>query len=292
METVVVTGGSGRIGSAVIRALAERGYRAVNVDRERAETDADRFIWADLTDAGDTYGALAQVKPDAVVHLGTTPNPVGGPDFAIFRSNAVSTWHVLEACEALDVGTVALASSIHVLGSIAPDAPLQVDALPVDESHGLTPQDGYGLGKETIETLADGFARRPGAPDTISSLRFPSVDTEEKIREQYPIGDGTTRVDNLGPDDDYRDILFAYVHVDDVADLACKCVDATFEGHERFWVSAPDTRAAVPTSALAERYYPDAEIERDLGERYSLVDTTKARECLGWRPERSWRQFR
>jgi nucleoside-diphosphate-sugar epimerase len=82
MARIVVTGGSGKAGRAVVRDLLEHGHQVLNVDRvPSAESrDADSpapFLPADLTDFGQALEALsgAEVLPgvEAVVHLAAIP---------------------------------------------------------------------------------------------------------------------------------------------------------------------------------------------------------------------------
>nr|WP_249361357.1 hypothetical protein [Haloterrigena sp. H1] len=91
-----------------------------------------------------------------------------------------------------------------------------------------------------------------------------------------------------------RNTLFSYVHLSDVADLVRRTVEATFDGHERVWVSAPDTSAAMPSRELAATVFPDAELRDALGdgEHAALIDTGNAETLLDWAPEWSWRQLR
>lgn len=287
METVLVTGGSGRIGSGIVRHLNDRGYRTVNVDRVSDPGQADVYIEADLTDAGEVYGAFARTEPDAVAHMGAIPNSGSHPDHVVFESNAMGTYHVLEVATALGIESLCMASSIQAMGSIMPPAPLAVDYLPVDEEHRQTPRDCYALGKQTVEVLADGFARRPEPPRTISTFRFPPVLEADTIRERFPEGDGT--VESLS--DGGRDVLFSYVAVGDVADLVRRALEADFAGHERFMVSARDTRTTVPTAELIDAFYPDADTRTRLPEHGALIDTGKARRLLDWEPETSWRDL-
>jgi nucleoside-diphosphate-sugar epimerase len=76
-DTVLVTGGFGLVGSATVRRLAELGRRVVAAD---LDTPANRkaaeklprgaeFRWADLTDSEQVRGLVADVAPDAIIHL-------------------------------------------------------------------------------------------------------------------------------------------------------------------------------------------------------------------------------
>ncbi|WP_267642822.1 NAD-dependent epimerase/dehydratase family protein [Haloarchaeobius amylolyticus] len=293
-ETVAVTGGNGRVGRNILRHLNEAGYRTVDLSRgKRDEEHSDAYLTTDLLDAGEVYGSLAKADADAVVHLGMLPTPDVTPGYRTFESNAMSSYHVLEAAGELGLETAVLASSFSAIGGGFEPHPITVDYLPVDEAHRLTPSNPYALGKQTLEVIADGFARRPAdRPRTITSVRFPWVVDDEMARETFVEADRT--LSGLRDSENFhtqRNTLFTYVHVSDAVDLVRRAVEADFDGHEPVWVSAPDTSAETPTREIAAELFPDAEL-RGLGDGdYApLVDTTKATELLGWEPGWSWRQ--
>ena len=58
MSKVIVTGGSGKGGRAVIKDLLQHGYEVVNIDQQPPKEDICQYIQADLTDFGqvlDTF---------------------------------------------------------------------------------------------------------------------------------------------------------------------------------------------------------------------------------------------
>jgi nucleoside-diphosphate-sugar epimerase len=290
IERVAVTGGNGKIGTAILEEFAEHGYDTVDVARgKRREGVSDEYRTTDLLDAGQVYGAFAASDPDAVVHMGTIPSPTSHAGHTTFESNAMSAYHVLEAATALDLEAVVLPSSINVMGADFQDAQTDVRYLPVDEDHPLTPRDPYALGKHTTEVLGDGFARRPDTPQ-VASLRYPWVATSEELREAYAESDrtlaGVRESDWSG-----RSTLFSYLHRDDAASVARRAVEADLEGHEAFWAVAADTNAAVPSERLAAEFFPEAEVRGELDGSESLISTGKARGLLDWEPERSWRDL-
>ncbi|SER53838.1 NAD-dependent epimerase/dehydratase family protein [Natrinema salaciae] len=295
-ETVAVTGGNGRVGRHVIAHLADEGYRTVNLSRGKRDEDrADAYLTTDLLDAGEVYGSLAKSDADAVVHLGMIPTPESTPGFRTYESNALSSYYVLEAAGELGIDTVALASSLSALGGGYEPEPTTVDYLPVDEAHRLTPSTSYGIGKQTLEIAADGVARRTDArPRTIASLRFPWVVDDDRARETFLETDRTlSGLRQTGDFHAQRNTLFSYVHLSDAVDLVRRTVEASFDGHERVWVSAPDTSAETPSRELAATVFPDAERRDALGEgeHAALIDTAKAEALFDWTPEWSWRQL-
>lgn len=292
IDTVAVTGGNGIVGQVLLEHFAEHGYRTVNIARgKQREEVSDAYRTTDLLDAGEVYGSIASSDADAVVHMGTIRWPIEHPWHVTYESQVMTTYNILEATSQLGIDDVVLPSSINVMGCVYQDPPTEVDYLPVDEGHPLTPRDPYALGKHAVEVTADGFGRLADGPDRIATLRYPWVASEEEIRETFVEKDRS--LDGLRDAWHHttRDVLFSYIHAWDAASIARRAVEADFEGHERFWAVAADTTAEVENDELVAEYYPDAEIRRDLGSHESLISIDKARELLGWEPEHSWRDL-
>lgn len=77
-QTIAVTGGSGKLGRAVVAELIERGDTVVNFDRVPSPDTRARFIRTDFTDYGQVVEAFAGIDEvhdgvDAVVHLAAIP---------------------------------------------------------------------------------------------------------------------------------------------------------------------------------------------------------------------------
>ena len=92
-RTVAVTGGSGKLGRAVVAALIEEGWTVVNFDRVPSPDGRARFIRTDLTDYGQVVEALCGIDEvhrgvDPVVHLAAIP----GATFAPTSPPSTTTW--------------------------------------------------------------------------------------------------------------------------------------------------------------------------------------------------------
>jgi len=68
MKRIIVTGGSGKAGRAVIKELVEQGYEVVNVDLLPPRERLTPYLKTDLTDLGQVFEVLHGA--DALVHLG------------------------------------------------------------------------------------------------------------------------------------------------------------------------------------------------------------------------------
>jgi NAD(P)-dependent dehydrogenase (short-subunit alcohol dehydrogenase family) len=91
-RTVAVTGGSGKLGRAVVAALIEEGWTVVNFDRVPSPDSRARFIRTDLTDYGQVVEALSGIDEvhtgvNAVVHLAAIPGATFAPNVATFDNN-------------------------------------------------------------------------------------------------------------------------------------------------------------------------------------------------------------
>lgn len=108
--SVLVTGGSGFIGSAVCRRLVRRGYRVVNLDKltyagnprsldDIADHPNYRFVQADIADQQVVTGLLAESRIDMIMHLAAETHVDRSIDGAapFIESNVVGTFRLLEA---------------------------------------------------------------------------------------------------------------------------------------------------------------------------------------------------
>jgi dTDP-glucose 4,6-dehydratase len=111
---VLVTGGAGFIGSAVVRhAVLDLGWEILNVDKLTyagnlsslepvARHSNYSFLEADICDADATTKALAQFKPAAIMHLAAESHvdrSIDGPAEFI-ETNVVGTSVLLEGARA------------------------------------------------------------------------------------------------------------------------------------------------------------------------------------------------
>lgn len=289
-DTVLITGSNGDIGQAAVREFVEAGYRVVTVDREPGEQPGVAHHWTgDLLDPDTVDAVVADSGADAVVHLGTLPHPEGRPGHVTYRSNAMTTYNVLEAAAAHGVSRLSLASSINAMGACFQAVPTDVRYLPVDEDHPLTPRDPYAMGKRTIELQAAGFGRKLGDPQAVATFRFPWVGSRSELRAHVVEPDRTLAgidVDSYAT----RDDLFAYLAQADAARALRRGIEANFDGHETFFATAADSNMETPTEVIVEEAYPDADAG-DLSGTDALVDCSKARRVLDWEPRVSWRDL-
>jgi nucleoside-diphosphate-sugar epimerase len=289
METVLVTGATGRIGPHVLAALADAGVETVGFSRSGGSA-ADVDLRGDATDPGDVYGALARTEPDGVVHLGTLSGPEHDPGHVVFESNALSPYVVCEAAAAVGVERVVSASSLAALGTGFQPEPVRLSYLPLDEDHPLTAHDPYGLGKRAGEVAAGGVARRRGAPSVVS-LRFPYVVDGATAAAWRGADRSLAGLRDSGDFETARDTLFSYLRSSDAARAVRRALAADgVDGHEACFVVAADTTTTTPTPTLVERVYPDVPTRTalDAGSRASLISTARARDLLDWEPRASW----
>ena len=132
---ILVTGGKGFIGSAVVRHLiGSTDHEVVNVDKMTyAATDGSTasvadderhvFVEADICDADRMTEVFAEHSPDAVMHLAAESHvdrSIDGPG-AFIQTNIVGTYTMLEAARAAGVQRFHHISTDEVFGSLGPD---------------------------------------------------------------------------------------------------------------------------------------------------------------------------
>lgn len=278
-EKVVVTGGTGRLGRALVDRLVRKAAVTILDIAAPKESSAASFIEASITD----YEALkrAFAGQDAVVHLAAIPNPRSAPAATTFNNNVQGTWTVLQAAEDAGVRRAVVASSDSVFGLSynPPDWPPQY--LPVDEEHPCRPTEFYSLSKYVTETISQSFAARRKLEVLV--IRPVHVVFPPEYPELVARG---SDVENYH--------FWAYVSPDDVAQGFERALVVPYRGYDVFLISAADGLNTRPTMEMAaERWATLPDVRRpDVYKRNplaSVLDITKAQEVLGYAPTSDWR---
>jgi len=291
MKRIVVTGGSGKAGRAVVRELVEHGYAVINADLVPPPEPLCHFLRVDFNDLGQAIDALRRAvgtverrRPfelaEGVVHLAGIPAPGLAPDATTLQNNLMTTYNVFSAAALLGVKRVVWASSETLFG--LPFTRVQPAFAPITEEHPTLPENSYALAKGLCEEMARQMHRWNPAI-TFVGLRISNIiDPLE-----YGAFDGWQRDPAIR-----KWNLWSYVDSRDVA-LACRlALEAPFEGAEHMIVAAADTVMSRPSRELMAESFPSVPITRPLGEFETLQSNDKARRLLGYAPRHSWRTAR
>lgn len=274
---IAVTGGTGKLGRAVVAELRDSGDEVINLDIAATRPD----LKIDLTDYGQTLEALTSIddrysKIDAVVHLAAIPAPGITANAATFQNNILTTYNVFAAAKAAGIENVVWASSETVLGLPFDTPPPYI---PVDEEYPARPESRYSLVKHLEETMAAQFCRWNPRLKMIG-LRFSNVMDPEDYAE-FPSfdADPTRRKWNL----------WGYIDARDGAQAVRKALDHDATGMDIFIIANADTVMSRSSASLAAEVFPDVKVTKELGEHETMLSIDKARRVLGYEPQHSWR---
>ena len=179
---ILVTGGAGFIGSAVVRLAVARGHAVVNVDaltyaaclENVASVAGDplyAFEQADIRDRAALSRILDRHQPDAIMHLAAESHvdrSIDGPgDF--ISTNVTGTYELLEAARAYWVARGRPAdfrfhhvSTDEVFGSLGPEGKFTEDT-PYD------PRSPYSASKAASDHLVQAWHHTYGLPVVLSN---------------------------------------------------------------------------------------------------------------------------
>mgnify|MGYP003624477284 FL=1 len=176
MKTILVTGSSGRIGSAVVEALLAKDLAVRGFDLRASGRTCGHYdeVTGSLDDARAVENAVSGV--DAVLHLGAFMSWAPQDKANMFSANVEGTRLLADAASAAGARRFVFASS----GEVYPEnAPL---SLPVTEDHPLNANSPYGLTKLLGEEIVR-FHQRAGKMETVI-LRFSHTQDASELLDE------------------------------------------------------------------------------------------------------------
>ena len=172
--TVLITGGAGLLGAAIVHQLLEGGEQqpvvldmAPKPERLASVASEIKYLQKDLAADGVIQKVIAAEQPEKIFHLGAMlgqtceENPRGA-----FRVNVATMFDLLESAAENGVGQILFASSVATFGYDLPEKCLR-------DKHLQRPITFYGVGKLFGEGAGLFFRRKYGLD--FRSLRYPFI---------------------------------------------------------------------------------------------------------------------
>jgi UDP-glucose 4-epimerase len=224
---IVIFGGGGFIGSAIVDRLLLDGHELRIFERPRVEpyrtfSESERVDWVsgDMLSINDI--TLALTGMDLVIHLVSTTLPKSSNEDPIYdvQSNLVGTLQILNVMVKLNVNKIIFISS----GGTVYGTPKY---LPIDENHPCNPLVSYGITKLAIENYLLLFEKLYGVKALILRVANPFGKRQRIETAQGAVSVFLHRAISGQPINIWGDgsVTRDYIYIDDVAEAFANAVD-------------------------------------------------------------------
>jgi threonine 3-dehydrogenase len=297
--STLVTGGTGFIGAQTVRLLLERGEKEIvifdiNPSTKLLDDVADRVevVRGDLGNLSHVLSLVKAFRPGVVYHVGGMLSAPSDADHAAsFRSNAMGTFHVLEAARLFEVPQVLFSSTLATYG-------LDIREKIIDDYTLQRPQLFYGATKVFSELMGSFYKRKFGLD--FRGVRYPSivgpgvktpgvVQYNSWVIEECAKGNPYTvyvKPDTRFPVMYFKDAARAIVMLGEAPLENIKMVNYVVAGATPIASArelADMVKARLPEARI--QFEPDLDIQKILDKLLLPIDDTIARKEWNWSSE-------
>jgi dTDP-glucose 4,6-dehydratase len=292
---ILVTGGSGFIGSNFVEYALEKGHDVTNLSKHTYASNpyalkhlegnpSYHFMAADITDP--IAVSIAAQKKDAIVHFAAETHVDRSFTYPkdFFEVNTLGTFTILEVLRRMDhMPRVVCMSTDEVLGEVLTGQSIESDP--------INPRNPYSASKAAAEAFAKAYYYSYNVPVVIlrATNNYGPRQHPEKLIAKIITRTLANKPFTLYEGDAVRDWLF-------VRDT-CQAVELLLDkgkAGQTYHIGTPDHRTVKEVAETILDIMGKSELLAGFkgrrlqdDERYSL-DWGKIRETLGWRPQTSF----
>ena len=293
----LVTGGTGFVGSNIVKTLAQRGHSVISLDLADPDSlvkaylepwvSQVKFVQGDILDQEQVERAAA-AGVDKIVHAavftGILPEIEKARSRSIVDINLMGTTNLLELAGRLSVDRFVYVSS----GSVYGDDPGLDDVLHEDTPP--NPRSLYAIGKYTSELLTRRYGELYGFQTASVRLGGPYGPMEQITdhrANQSLLKEWTANVVRDEPIEvGNREEKRSFTYVADIAAGVCAVLDAPSLPHDVYNNSSEEWTTMGEIVAVLHGLHPNLRTidvqEKELSGRASKMDVSRIREDVGF----------
>lgn len=277
---VLVTGATGRLGTAVCQALIEHGYSVRATDLKFGKGLPVRVEVGDLRDEAFAYRVLEGCE--LVVHLANHPNQFAGPSpQRLLAENVAINANVFHATLDLGLKAIVFASSVQAMlqrSSMRQLPPYQIPYLPLDGDAPANPgSNTYALSKEFAERMLR-LAVEANPSLSATAVRFPMLVNEIWARRMES--------GNRLPIEwvDFTECT-SHLFLRDAGSLVADILENRLPGYHQYFPAQTMELRGYPLPEILRDKYSNIPLRKPPEELRSLIDISQITRELGWTPK-------
>lgn len=285
---ILITGGTGFIGSHVVETLLRDGHSVKVLSTSSTVHPNLKKVANQIEILRGNFGNevlmthyLDQI--DILIHLAWTTVPKDASDNPVYdaQSNLVGGLHLLEACVKAKIKKIIFISTGGALYG-------KPDYTPVDELHPLRPISAYGISKMTYERYLHFYQKNRGLDYAILRLSNVYGPRQNLSKKQGVIGIWLDKIMRQEPIEVWGDgqVVRDYIHVYDVAEALSLLLQYA-GGHQIFNLGSGHGVSLNQILAIAKElsehpvkisYLPS----RSFDVKVNILDSSCIAEALNW----------